>query len=105
LAASRLPAFESTTGAIVATCTAAPLLTPSDVTTAVRFAALVGLVDKATVSEVAVAAVTAPIAPSLKTTVLFAAVVSKPKPLMVNVVASAAKFAALLVIAGLSVAT
>ena len=63
-----------TIGVTVATCTAAPLLTPSVVTTAVRLPAVVGLVENVTVSEVAVAAVTVPTAPSLKTTVLLPAV-------------------------------
>ncbi len=44
-------------------------------------------------SEVAVAVVTVPTAPSLNTTVLLAAVGSKPKPLMVIVVALAARLA------------
>ena len=42
----------------------------SVVTTAVRLPAVVGLVENVTVSEVAVAVVTVPAAPSLKTTVL-----------------------------------
>ena len=80
----------------VATCTAAPLLTPSVVTTAVRLPAAVGLVENVTVSEVVVAAVTVPTAPSLKATVLLPAVVSKPKPLMVSVVALMPRLAVLL---------
>ena len=81
--AARLAVLLVTTGVTVATCTAVPLLTPSVVTTAVRLPAVGGLVENVTVSEVAVAAVTVPTAPSLKMTVLLAAVVSKPKPLMV----------------------
>ena len=46
---------------------------------------MVGLVENVTVSEVAVAAVTVPTAPSLNVTVLLAAVGSKPKPLIVSV--------------------
>ncbi len=46
----------------------------------------VGLVENVTVSDVFVAAVTVPAAPRLNVTVLWAAVVSKPKPLMVTVV-------------------
>ena len=65
----------------------------------------VGLVDNVTVSEVAVAEVTVPTAPSLKTTVLLPAVVSKPKPLIVSVVALAARLAVLLVTTGMTVAT
>ena len=67
-----------TTGTTVATCTAGPLPMLLDVTTAVRLPALVGLVEKVTVSAVAVAAVTVPTAPLLKTTLLLAAVKSKP---------------------------
>ena len=66
---------------------------------------MVGLVENVTVSEVAVAAVTVPTAPLLKTTVLLAAVGSKPKPLMVIVVALAARLAVLLVTTGVTVAT
>ena len=84
--AARFAVLLVTTGVTVATCTAVPLLTLSVVTTAVRLPAVVGLVENVTVSEVAVAAVTVPTAPLLKTTVLLAAVVSKPKPLMVSVV-------------------
>ncbi len=94
-----------TTGVTVATCTAVPLLTLSVVTTAVRLPAVVGLVENVTVSEVAVAVVTVPTAPSLKVTVLLAAVVSKPKPLMVIVVALAARLAVLVVTTGVTVAT
>lgn len=67
-----------TTGTTVATCTAGPLAMLLDVTTAVKLPALVGLVENVTVSEVAVAAVTAPTAPLLNTTLLLAAVKSKP---------------------------
>ena len=56
-----------------ATCTAAPLLTLLVVTTAVRLPAVAGLVKNVTVSEVAVAAVTVPTAPSLKVTVFWKA--------------------------------
>src|SRR5881397_2722114 len=72
---------------------------------AVKLPAVAGLVENVTVSEVAVAAVTVPAAPSLKTTVLLAAVVSKPVPVMVSVEALAAKLAVLLVTAGATVAT
>ena len=94
-----------TTGMTVAISTAVPLLTPLVVTIAVRLPALVGLVDRVTLSAVDVAAVTVPTAPLFKTTVLLAAVVSKPKPLIVKVVASAASAAALVVTTGLTVAT
>ena len=66
-----------TTGATVATCTA-PLLWLSVVTVAVIAPAAVGLVPSVTVSEVPVAAVTVPTAPSLKTTVLLANAGSNP---------------------------
>ncbi len=56
-------------------------------------------------SVVAVAEVTVPTAPLLNVTVLAEAVVLKPKPLMVNVDALAARFAVLLVITGVTVAT
>lgn len=58
------------------------------VTDTLRAPAL-GLVEKVTVIEVAVAAVTVPTAPLLNTTVLFAAVVLKPKPLICRVVVAA----------------
>ena len=50
------------------------------VTTAVRLPAAAGLVENVTVNDVAVAAVTVPTAPSLKTTVLLLAIVSNPNP-------------------------
>jgi len=71
--------------AIVATCTAAPLLTPLLVATAVRSPGL-GCVVNVIVKFVAVAAVTVPTAPRLKATELFAGVLEKPKPLIVIVV-------------------
>ena len=67
------------------------------VTVAVRLPADVGLEEKVTVKEVAVAVVTVPKAPSFNTTELLTVVVSKPKPRIVNVVASAAKLDVLLV--------
>ena len=60
----------------------------------VKLPAVVGCVEKVTVSEVSVAAVTVPTeAPSLKTTVLFAATGSNPEPAIVMVVAFAGKLA------------
>ena len=47
-----------------------------------RFPTDVGLVEKVTVNDVAVAAVTVPTAPLLNATVLFAAVALNPKPLI-----------------------
>ena len=70
---------------IVATCTAAPLLTLLVVTIAVRLPRD-GAVSKVTVNWVEVAEVTWPV-PLLKVTVLLAAVVLKPVPAMVSVVA------------------
>ena len=74
------------------------------VTTAVIFPAL-GLVEKLTVSEVAVADVTLPTAPFERVTVLLAAVELNPKPLMVIFAEFAAKLAVLLVTTGCTVAT
>lgn len=54
------------------------------VTTAVNRPTLVGCVESVTVNDVAVAAVTAPTAPLLKTTVLLPGVVLKPVPVMVT---------------------
>ena len=65
--------------------TAWPLLTPNEVTTAVRLPSD-GAVSKITVNWVAVEEVTVP-APLLKVTVLLAVVVLKPVPTMVRVVA------------------
>lgn len=75
------------------------------VTTAVKFPAELGPVLSVTVIEVALAAVTVPAALLLKTTVLLPAVESNPKPLMVTVVALAAKLAVRLVMTGITVAT
>lgn len=94
-----------TTGITVATCTAEPLITPPEVTMAVKLPADIGLVLKVTVSEVVVAAVTVPTAPLLNETVLLAAVALKPVPLIVIVAAFAAKLAVELVTVGASVAT
>ena len=81
---ARLNALFVTTGSIAATCTAVPLLTPFVVTIAVM-APAIGFVVYVTVSEVRVAALTVPIAPLLRTTVLLPAVVLKPEPPMVSV--------------------
>lgn len=75
------------------------------VTTAVRLSAVVGLVDSVTVRDVAVAVVTVPAAPLLKTTVFRLATGSNPRPLMVKVVALAARFEVLLVTTGITLAT
>ena len=94
-----------TTGITFAICTAVPLLTPFDVTTAVNSPTEVALLENVTVSEVALAEVTVPTAPKLNATVLLLGVGSKPKPLKITVVAFATRFATLLVITGLTVAT
>lgn len=94
-----------TTGNTVATGTAAPLLTPLLVTIAVSSTGDVGFVLKVTVSRVVVAAVTVPAAPLLNTTVLLAAEVSNPNPLMDRVVASASRLEVLLVTTGTTVET
>lgn len=82
-----------------------PLSKLFTVTTAVRLPAAVGPVERVTVSSVAVAVDTVPTAPLLKTTVLLAAVGSKPWPAIVTVVSSAAIwFAGLAVTTGDTVA-
>ena len=93
-----------TTGVTVRTCAVVPA-TPLVVTVAFNTPAVVGLVVKATVSLVAVAKVTVPTALLLKATELLAAIVSKPKPSMVSVDASAAKLVVATVATGLTVAT
>src|SRR5437868_1477854 len=106
--AFRLALLKVTVGAAavtVATCTAAPLPTPLVVTTAVSVPVATGLVENVTVREVAVEAVTAPTAPSLKATVLLAGVELKPKPLIVIVFELMGKLAALAVTTGVTVAT
>lgn len=87
---AKLDVLTVTTGFTLATCAVVPLAMPLTVTTAVRLPAEFGLVVKVTVSDVAVALVTVPKAPLLKTTVLREAVMSKPKPTMVTVVELAA---------------
>ena len=81
------------------------LLNPFAATMAVNLPAVVGLVVKATVSAVALAFVTVPTAPSLKTTVSLPAVESKPKPLMTTLGAVSASLAVFGVTTGISVPT
>lgn len=81
-----------------------PFVTPLVVTIAVKLPAA-GFVVKETVSAVAVARVTFPIAPLLKTTVLFAAVLLKPSPAMIRVARSPFRLVELLVTTGRTVAT
>ncbi len=88
----RLVVLEVTLGLTVAIWTAAVFCAPFVVTRAVKFPA-VGFLDNVTVSRVAVADVTVPIAPLLNATVLLAAVVLKPEPLMRTVDASGASVA------------
>ena len=78
-----------TSGTTVAICTAEPLLTLLEVTTAVRFPAEDGSVVKVTVNDVAVAAVTTPTAPLLNVTVLLETMGSKSVPLITTSVADA----------------
>ena len=80
-----------TSGTTVATWTAEPLLTLLDVTIAVRFPAEDGSVVNVTVNDVAVAAVTTPMAPLLNVTVLLETIGSKSVPLMTTSVAEADK--------------
>jgi hypothetical protein len=74
------------------------------VTTAVKLPAD-ARVEKVTVSDVAVAAVTVPTAPLLNTTLLFPAVVLKPNPLMTNVLAVRESVVVRSVTVGITVAT
>ena len=74
------------------------------VTVALRIPAM-GLVVIETVREVAVASEMAPTAPLLNATVLLAAVVSKPEPLIVSVVRLAARLVVAVVTTGFSDAT
>ena len=88
---AKLVVFAVTTGRTLATCTAEPLDVPLVVTMAVSDPAAVGLVLNVTVSDVAVAVVTVPTAPLLNTTVLLLAVLLKPVPVIVTVLAFAFK--------------
>jgi len=74
------------------------------VTIAVRLPVVLGGVVKLTVNNVVVAEVTLPKAPLLKVTVLLPAVVSKPVPAMVNVVALIARLFVFEVTVGAEVA-
>ena len=94
-----------TTGVTAAIWIGTPLLTPLLVTTAEKLPAVVGVVVKLTVRDVAVAAVTVPTAPLLKMIVSFAEFASNPKPAMMTELAFAARDAVLLVTTGATVAT
>ena len=82
--------FARTTGATTATVIAEPLLRVFVVTVALSNPAVLGLEENTTVSEVALAAVIVPTAPSSSETELFPSVLSNPKPWIVTVVALAA---------------
>jgi hypothetical protein len=97
--------LEVTEGITFATWTALPLETELVVTTAVRLPTVVGFVSIRTVSDVAVAAVTVPTAPLLKTTVFLAKFVSNPTPLITTLAAPAERLAVLDVTIGLILAT
>jgi hypothetical protein len=88
--AARLEVLTVTDGMTVATTTAAPLVSLLLTTIADRVPTIVGRTDNVIDNVVAVAAVTAPMAPLLNVTVLLTAVVLKPVPMMVSVVALAA---------------
>lgn len=105
LALRTLPELASTTGVTVATWAAEPLVSVFVVTMAVRLPAFDGFVVRVTVSVVAVAEAIVPTAPLFSDTELFAAVGSKPNPLMVSVFAFANRLAVLLVTTGVIVAT
>ena len=92
-----------TTGFTFATVIASPLNAPLVATIAVRLPAL-GFVVIDTVSDVAVEAVTAPIAPLLNVTTFWLGVVLKPVPAIVIVVALAERLVALAVTVGVVVA-
>ena len=87
------------TGTTVATCTAAPLLWPLEVTTALSAPSVRPLMP-VTVKEVAVEAVTVPLPAGLKVTVLLPGVVEKPVPVIVSVVAFPARYVVLCVTLG-----
>lgn len=80
--AARIAVLLSISGMTVATCTAEPLLTEFEVTTAFSKPASSGEVVNATVSDVLVAAVTTPAAPLFKVTLLFETMGSKPVPVI-----------------------
>lgn len=75
-----------------------------EVTVADKLPAAVGAVVIVTVSDVAEAVATVPTAPLSNTTLLFAAVASKPKPSIVIEVAFAARLAVVAVTTGITLA-
>ncbi len=100
---ARVTVLNVTTGSTVATCTAR-LLNPLTVTVADKLSANRPL-RFPIVNCVVVALVIFPVTPLLKVTVLLVAVLEKPKPWMVKVVALAARVAVLAVTTGFTVAT
>jgi len=98
---ARLVVIGVTTGAAttVATCTAAPLLPPKEMTTA-ESGPRDGETENTTVSEVAVAAEIEATVPLLRETTLPAGVGSKLKPLMTSEVAVVERLAELVVTMG-----
>ena len=90
---------------MVATWTAAPLLTPPEVMMAVRLPVFTGLMENLIVSEVAEARVTVPTAPLLKVTVLLAKVGLNPKPLITMLDVLRDRLAVLAVTTGVKLAT
>ena len=98
--ARRFEVLMVTTGLTVTTCTPDPLPRLFVVTMAVRLPIVAGVVSNPTVIDVAVDEITVPTAPLLNVTVLLAAVVSKPSPVITTVAAFAARLAVLLVTTG-----
>ncbi len=96
--AARLAVLDVTTGITLATCTV-ELLKPLTLTEAVRLPTTRPL-RLVTVNCVLLAEVTVPVAPPLKETVLLPAVLEKPKPWMVRLVAFAARLIVLEVTVG-----
>jgi len=94
-----------TAGLTVAICFAAPLFSEFVVTIAVRLPSAAGFVENVTVNFVAVAVVTVPTAPLLKTTVFFEATGSKPKPSIITVAELMPSAAVLAVTNGVTSAT
>lgn len=94
-----------TVATTVATCTAVPLETLFDVTTAVKLPVTVGLFASVMVSEVEEAAETAPVAPPLSATVLAVLIELNPKPLITSLVPLTPRLDVLLVTTGEIAAT
>lgn len=89
--APRSAALIVTIGANAPTCIAVPLVRPFVVTIAFMLPAAVGGDESVTIKLDSVAVETVPTAPLSNAMVLLAAVVSKPRPLIVSVVVSTPK--------------